>query len=206
MARTPRPAKCELCGNDFLAEKPTNRFCSRSCAAMVTMRKRRPSADEYEVRFWCLVMSSSRGCWEWTGKLDRDGYGCFSAYILGRRCNKAHRFSYQLHDGEIPTGLCVCHRCDNPKCVRHDHLFLGTHSENRYDCVRKGRSRGNPNGAPPRPGMQNAKCKLNDEIVLDIREKHAAGTLRQSALARQLGVDPSTISHIVRRKIWRHLP
>jgi hypothetical protein len=71
-------------------------------------------------------------CIEWGGKRDRDGYGRRGARL-------AHRLTWEEVNGPIPHGLCICHRCDNPPCVNPDHLFLGTHADNRRDSVAKGR-------------------------------------------------------------------
>jgi hypothetical protein len=89
-------------------------------------------------RFWSKV-DKNGDCWEWTGTLSSGGYGRFRSH--GRLVN-AHRFSWEDKFGPAPTGLYVCHRCDNPRCVRVEHLFLATPSENEKDCVRKGRHSG----------------------------------------------------------------
>jgi len=75
-------------------------------------------------------------CWLWTGYVDCYGYG--ELYSFGKRI-KAHRFSYQYFNGEIPEEICVCHTCDTPKCVNPEHLWLGTNAENTNDSVKKGR-------------------------------------------------------------------
>ena len=99
-------------------------------------RKPRPPRVPDEVRFWRHVKKSD-GCWEWTAGNNGHGYGWATRY---RQLSvAAHRFSWEMHFGPIPPGLIVCHHCDNPPCVRPDHLFVGTYKDNMQDCVRKGR-------------------------------------------------------------------
>lgn len=75
-------------------------------------------------------------CWEWMGAKNRKGYG---QYRLDRKLHIASRYAYELFNGPIPTGMQVCHSCDNPSCVRHSHLFLGTNQANQLDSVSKSR-------------------------------------------------------------------
>jgi hypothetical protein len=93
-------------------------------------------------RFWAKVRQTEY-CWLWTGSANRKGYGNFwpvSHRRPGSRTMLAHRFSWELHFGPIPRGLFVLHECDNPFCVRPDHLFLGTQVDNMRDCHRKDRN------------------------------------------------------------------
>ena len=86
-------------------------------------------------RFWSKTTWEG-DCRTWTGSRNEDGYGFFWSGGKGR---KAHRVAYEIAKGPIPVGMLVCHHCDNPRCVRVEHLFLGNASDNMKDAVRKGR-------------------------------------------------------------------
>lgn len=109
--------------------------------------------------FWAKVDRSGDGCWEWTASRDGSGYGRHGS-------RAAHRYIFARTIGPIPQGMQVCHRCDNPPCVRPDHLFLGTPAENMADMVAKGRARGPKAPTEPsrgrmreqRPGYWEVSC------------------------------------------------
>jgi hypothetical protein len=106
----------------------------------------RPVAD----RFWEKVEKGD-GCWTWVGTRTGRGYGTFRANDP-RRQEPAHRLSWEFVNGPIPDGLSVLHHCDNPPCVRPDHLFLGTRGDNNRDAAAKGRTaRGDRHGYHLRP-------------------------------------------------------
>lgn len=84
-------------------------------------------------RFWAKVRRG-RGCWEWTAATT-GGYGVLERTHKGEGYVRAHRYSWELHNGPIPSDKLVCHRCDNPKCVRPSHLYLGTHRDNVRDAT-----------------------------------------------------------------------
>ena len=119
-------------------------------------------------------------CWEWSGYIAVTGYGQLR---YAKKLRYAHRVSYELNVGEIPDGMCVCHKCDNRSCVNPAHLWIGTKSDNQRDMKEKGRAHG------PLGGV-----RLTDEDVREIR----ASVENNCALARRYGVSHSHVSRVKR--------
>jgi HNH endonuclease len=172
------------------------------------------------IRFWKFVdQSPNQGpdgdCWEWQGKRLHFGHGrfhFFSGYDSARKKEqRAHRFSYMLHRGEIPKGLNVLHHCDNPPCVNPDHLFIGTNGDNNKDRARKGRTpKGSQHFSHTKPecvrrGESHGCHKLTDEQVVEIRNKYIPRVVTIPTLRDEYGVTYSTIQKIVQRKTWTHI-
>lgn len=125
-------------------------------------------------RFWSKVDRSGE-CWEWTGSVNRYGYGRI-AKPRNAGPMLAHRYSAMLHFGMFDTRLLVCHSCDNPKCVRPEHLFIGDMQQNMDDMVAKGRAWG---GHAPsmfcRKGHKRTGLKVRCQVC--VREGRARRAL-----------------------------
>ena len=153
-----------------------------------------------EQRFW-LKVEKSDGCWLWTGSTNRGlgrgarrPYGRIGLESPRRKSMLVHRYSWQLHKGSIPEGMCVCHRCDTPLCVNPEHLFLGTAADNSADMVSKARAKG------AKPGAQHHGAKLSEQDVREIRE--LAPEVSGKYLALYYGVSKSQVHRIISGKQW----
>ena len=164
--------------------------------------------EKYVARFFAKVDKApghgpAGDCWVWTAKRMKGGYG-----TVGDGAGKtalAHRVAWTISAGAPPGALCVCHRCDNPSCVRPEHLFLGTHRENMNDRDRKGRQ-----GCRTRPdrvarGSRVGVSKLSDPEIPVIRALYALGLKTQAQLGKDFGVTQTMIGRIVRRQAWIHI-
>ena len=158
--------------------------------------------ERFEEKF---TPDPNTGCWLWTACLLTSGYGSFWD---GKKSCRAHRFSWENHNGPLPDGLFVLHKCDQPLCVRPAHLFLGTHADNVADRNTKGRqASGDRHGRYTKPestvrGGAHHKAKVTEKDILAIR---AATGQTQKQLAARYSVDRTQISNILRRKSWEHV-
>jgi HNH endonuclease len=164
-------------------------------------------------RFWKRVNKDGKvhpilktRCWDWVGGNIR-GYGHF--WVNGKTV-KAHRYSYTVYVGEIPNGLLVLHKCDNPSCVNPDHLFVGTELENRQDCTGKGRqARGNTHGSKTRPesvlrGGRHPRTRLTETLVKKIRVEYVKGSTSRGTygLAAKYNLSQATIQRVTSGTDW----
>lgn len=171
-----------------------------------------PSAgpqDPPAVRFWAKVDKTDLdGCWTWTAARDRDGYGHFK--VDGRMWRAPRWIFNQTNSTPLADDEMVRHACDNPPCVRPDHLVRGDVLANMADQVARDRNaKGDRHGARTKPervrrGVNNAAARLTDDQVIEIRQRYADGDT-QVALATAYAVSQPLISQIVRRKVWTHL-
>lgn len=127
--------------------------------------------------------------------MNHGGYGLIQ--VENRAC-LAHRVAWADTHGPVPDGLCVCHHCDNPKCINVEHLFLGTRGENTADMVAKGRQRGAVGG-------RNFFAVLTDDQAQHIKIIVATGVVRRRAVAAAFGVSTATIDAIRTGRHWKHV-
>ena len=133
-------------------------------------------------------------CWVWTGTRSPSGYGGFGSPKYGKY--GAHRIAYMLAFGDDPGPLFVLHRCDNPPCVRPEHLFVGTPLDNMRDAVSKNRQA---------RGERVGLSKLTAAHVATIREQYVPHVVSASHLATKFSVSKKTILLIVHDRTWKHL-
>lgn len=131
---------CEKCGSEFQGGSRTRprRFCSKKCSNSVNAASigRKPLIERLFDR---LIPEPNSGCWVFDGPWDSNGYGSLGIE-RGVNNKRTHILSFEYHKGEIPKGMCVCHKCDVPACCNPDHLFLGSHADNMRDMISKGRN------------------------------------------------------------------
>ena len=187
---------CENCGLKFQRDTRSTwmrwaqaKYCGKKCSGIgvaKTKDKNRPSIEE---KFWSLVTISD-GCWLWQGGgRDKDGYGLME--YQGKML-RATALSLSIDGRPVPKGQYACHTCDNPPCVRPDHLYPGTPTQNMADAIARGRLR---------VGEQCHQAKLTEKDVRAIRE--ARGT--HAEIAVEYGVSDSTVGLIKQRRIWKHV-
>jgi hypothetical protein len=123
------------------------------------------------------------------------GYG--EVWVQGKR-QYAHRTAYEVVYGEIPEGEVVRHQCDNPRCVRPEHLLIGSQADNLRDA----RERGRASPPPLHHGETHLAAKLTHRAAAEIRERWAAGGVTQAELAREFGVSAPAIRRLLLGKTW----
>ncbi len=151
----------------------------------------------FRERFWAKVRcfkTNKRDCWEWGAGKSGTGYGSFNWGTSKEGKIGAHRASWLISIGEIPMGMEVLHRCDNPGCVRPSHLFLGSTKDNSVDKVNKKRHAF---------GARNSCAKLTEEQIIEIRSRYYTGEILHRELAEEFGVSRVQITNIINFKRWK---
>lgn len=133
------------------------------------------------------------GCWIWTGSVVGGRYG--QTTMGDGKPMKAHRVSYLTYVGEIPDGMMVCHKCDNPRCINPEHLFLGSALDNQRDSVVKGRNA---------RGSRQGNSKLTESDVASIRLMIEDGK-SDAEISAAYHVVPANIWHIRTGRAWKHV-
>ncbi len=164
------------------------KFCNLRCRAKYT-------EANFAKRFWSKV-DKTGDCWLWLGQLNINGYGTIC--MPNHKNKMAHRIAYELNFAILdstPSKLYVCHKCDNPKCVNPQHLFLGTHQNNMDDMKAKART------------AHGEKChnsKLTDEKVREARKLKKEGC-SMVFLARKNNVSFQAMSAAILGRTWGHV-
>jgi hypothetical protein len=147
-----------------------------------------------EERFWSKVEKTDT-CWLWVGARNEKGYGLLG--IGSTNQVRAHRWIYETtNQCVVPEGMFVCHRCDNPSCVRPEHLYVGTHTDNMLDRAQRDRAA---------KGEDSGPAKLTDDQVRAIRAAYIPGKVDCTALGKTYKVDHTTVKAIVTGETWKHI-
>jgi hypothetical protein len=147
-----------------------------------------------EDRFWQKVnKKSSDECWEWLGATHHQwGYGNLT---IDGKYMAAHRYSWELHNREIPDGMLVCHHCDNPSCVNPNHLFLGTNADNMRDRDKKNRQ-------ARLIGTNNGRAILNEDDIKQIFKLRNTSNYTVKEIADMFNISKSAIEAIIYKRNW----
>lgn len=150
---------------------------------------------EYQRFLKRVDVKGQNDCWLWTGARLRVKWHGQWRGPKGVP-EPTHRAAWRLWRSEIPQGMHVLHRCDNPICVNPAHLWLGTASDNMRDMWSKGRARPKTN-----IGEAHWATKVTESLVRDIRSSQESGV----EIARRLGITPTTVCDIRKRRSWKHI-
>jgi len=163
------------------------------------------------------LIDEQSGCHIWKLQVNHKGYGWFKENS-SRNQVKAHRWIWVYYNGDIPDGMFICHRCDNPRCVNPDHLFMGTVQDNRIDCVEKGRNRLSDEEkeikariaalrfekVKPPPYIKKKGNKLTKETAAIVKSRILSGE-HYAFVAADYSISPSYAHAIANGRGWKSL-
>lgn len=189
MRNKPKPLTCPKCGKSGHPGGMGYHIARDAC---------RPGA--LEELFWSKVdkTTSERGCWLWTSYTNEKGYGLIQ--VPGNKNYRAHRFSWELVHGKTPSHRFCLHKCDTPRCVNPEHLFIGSYQENASDSKAKGRNV---------RGEKNSHAILTEALVLELRREFTWVTPKRSnakELGERYGLRDGTVYMAATGRTWKHLP
>ena len=183
------------------APKPS--YCSKNCYRSVSpnwlyrpaynLKTEQEKADHIK-EYYKRNVIKSEGCWDWIRKNKTDKY---VRMHFGRKEPRIsiHIYSWKINFGDIPKGMHVLHKCDNPRCSKPQHLFLGTAKDNAIDCKNKQRNA---------YGTKNKNAKLDDNKVREIKRLSTLN-ITMTKIAKDFNVSISTIERIINNKTWKHV-
>lgn len=178
---------CVHCGAQYFKKDHRRIYCSLGCFHQARSEAKK-SRESIRARHNQHVQVTP-GCWLWTGFKTSSGYGRLGC---GLKTLLAHRLAYELYVGEIPSGLGVLHRCDNPPCVNPDHLFVGDASDNNKDKMQKGRA--------PRGETHPASKFTESQVRAMLADKRP-----YNDIVAEYGISKPHLCGLKGGKFWRHL-
>ena len=203
-------SKCLICGKEFSwkrskkqgAAKYCSNFCSNKYKHLLGNAGRfkwaeatyKEKLEKIRENFENMVIKNKEGCWDWKGSFASRGYGKITAFSPKRQITH-HRASWLLHVGEIPKGMFVLHKCDNKRCCRPSHLYLGSHKKNMKDMTERNKQA---------LGEKHGCAKLTEENVKEIKKQLLYG-LSGVDIAKKYNVSSTAIYWIKNNKTWKHI-
>lgn len=186
---------CCFCNKQFSVSKSDSKNRPNAISCSMVCRKNYLASRNPNDYFWSKVEKTD-GCWIWTGPFNTTAR--YGSMRFGSIKMLSHRYSWVLHNGTIPDGLVVCHKCDNPPCVNPEHLFLGTHHDNVHDKMKKNR-------AVNVIGSKIGCAVFVESEVFDIRVRAASGESVKS-LAKEYEASETAVRQLVKGNTWKHVP
>ncbi len=193
---------CPQCKNEH---RKYTKYCSAQCYYKSLEGTKKESfydvaTEEEKIKrlkdsFERYVLRKEDGCWDWKGSKSKK-YGSLQ-YGGKYKSISAHQASWIIHNGPIPKGMFICHHCDNPRCTRPDHLFIGSPQDNVLDMINKGRNVTLCGEAAP-------GSKLLEKEVILIKYMLDNGT-SLTDIAKEFNVHIATIWDIKHKRTWRHI-
>jgi len=180
---------------DYL--RRTGKIKKHACPYCKTLNYIKPGHQQAFCSDKCRLLfyvNKTDNCWIWIGTKNRRGYGKLS--FRGNNTMPAHRASFILFNGNIPTGMCVCHSCDFPSCVNPKHLWLGTIQENNQDRMNKNRTLF---------GELHPKSKLKIKDIIKIRKLNSDKNYSQLKISKLFKISSGHVNNIIKRRVWNHV-